>query len=500
MKALWINGGWVEGKRREQIKVVNPATEEVIGAVSSAARKDADLAVEAARRAFGQWRFMPGVEKARFLHEIASRIRDRKTSLARTMTLEGGKPYCENYDEVEWTAACFDYYAEVGRNSRGNSIPPVALHEINFTVKEPYGVVVCIIPWNYPLLLLAWKAAPALAAGNTVIIKPSIETPLATVDLAYAFSCLPPGVVNIVTGRGGEIGEYLIRHSGTNLVAITGSTETGKHIGRICAELVKKTHLELGGKDPFIVCEDADLKIAARGAAWAAFLNAGQVCTSSERFYVFDSIYDKFVREMVKFTCTLKLGDGMDPETDIGPMISEEGIRKVEAHVADAVHRGARIVCGGKRPPGMKRGYFYEPTILVNVNHRMRIMTEETFGPVAPMMRVKNLDEAIRLANDSSYGLGASIYTNNMEWAMRAAEQVTAGTFWINDPLTDNDAAPFGGMRQTGHCRELGEEGLDEFRETKHVHLDYKQELKSYWYPYVKRCDIQWPSRVKRRL
>ena len=495
MRSMWINGKWVKGKGRESIKVLNPANETILDAVPNAMEGDADLAVESARRAFHEWRFMPGVEKARHLHEIARNIREKNTELARTMTLEGGKPYCENYDEVEWTAACFDYYAEIGRNSRGSSIPPVAPHEINFTVKEPYGVVVAIVPWNYPLLLLSWKVAPALAAGNTVIIKPSVETPLATLDLAEAFSGLPPGVVNIVTGRGREAGEYLVRHPGTDLIAMTGSTETGRRIGKICADMVKKTHLELGGKDPFIVCGDADVRIAACAAAWAAFLNAGQVCTSAERFYVFGPIYNDFIREMVKFTHTLKIGDGMDPKTDVGPMIGESGIKKVQSHIDDAVRKGAKIVCGGRRPPGLKHGFFYEPTILTGVNHRMKIMTEETFGPVAPVMKVKNLDEAIRLANDSNYGLGANIYTNNMEWAMRAADRVTAGTFWINDPLTDNDAAPFGGMRQTGHCRELGEEGLDEFRETKHVHLDYKQELKSYWYPYSKRKDLQWPKK-----
>jgi len=492
---MWINGRWKKSKGRESIKVLNPANENVLDAIANAMEGDADLAVDAARRAFHDWRFMPGVEKAHYLHEIARKIREKKTELARTMTLEGGKPYGENYDEVEWTAACFNYYAEIGRNSRGNSIPPVAPHEINFTIKEPYGVVVAIVPWNYPLLLLSWKVAPALAAGNTVIIKPSVETPLATLDLADAFSHLPPGVVNIVTGRGGDVGEYLIRHPGTDLVAMTGSTQTGRHIGKICADQVKKTHLELGGKDPFIICPDADVKIAARAAVWAAFLNAGQVCTSAERFYVFGPIYNDLIREMVKFAGTLKIGDGMDPKTDVGPMMNESAIKKVQSHIQDAVKKGAKVVCGGKRPAGLKRGYFFEPTILVNVNHRMKIMTEETFGPVAPVMKVKNLDEAIRLANDSNYGLGANIYTNNMEWAMRAADEITAGTFWINDPLTDNDAGPFGGMRQTGHCRELGEEGLDEFRETKHVHLDYKQEVKSYWYPYSKRKDLTWPKK-----
>ncbi|MBV9463189.1 MAG: aldehyde dehydrogenase family protein, partial [Verrucomicrobiae bacterium] len=277
MRSLWINGRWIrDGKKRPSTAVVDPATEKVLDRVPNASEGDADLAVQAARQAFQSWKFTPGIERGNFLHEIARRIRARHTELARTMTLEGGKPYCENYDEVEWTAACFAYYAEIGRNARGASIPPVAPHEFNFTVKEPYGVVVCIVPWNYPLLLLSWKVAPALAAGNTVIIKPSTETPLATLELADAFSCLPHGVANILTGPGSEVGQYLVRHPGTDLIAMTGSTATGRRIGRTCGDLVKKCHLELGGKDPFLVCSDVDVKIAARAAAWAAFLNSGQ--------------------------------------------------------------------------------------------------------------------------------------------------------------------------------------------------------------------------------
>ena len=400
------------------------------------------------------------------------------------MTLEGGKPFCENRDEVEWSAGCFDYYAEIGRNSRGTSLPPVFEHQVNFTIKEPYGVVAAIIPWNYPLLLLSWKVAPALAAGNTVVIKPSEETPLATLALAGVFAELPPGVVNIVTGFGEEVGEALVRHKGTDLVALTGSVETGKRVAQICAAEIKKTHLELGGNDPFIVCSDADLEVVTRAACWAAYLNAGQVCTGAKRFYVFEAIADDFTDRVVRFTRSLKLGDGMDPNTDIGPAINLTQLQDVHSRVEEAVRDGARILTGGSRSTIFKKGFFYEPTVMVDVRQEMRLVQTETFGPVLPIMRVRDIDHAIELANNSTYGLGANIYTNNMEWAMKAMERITAGTFWINDPLTDNDAGPFGGMRQTGHSRELGEEGLDEFRETKHVHLDYKQEIKPYWYPY----------------
>lgn len=485
MTSHWINNRVVNANE-ERILVRNPATGGVIGRIPAGSAETANAAVRAARKAFSSWRWMPGVEKAHLLHEIARRIRAMQKPLATMMTKEGGKPWCENRDEVEWTAACFDYYAEIGRNARGASLPPVAHHQINFTIKEPYGVVVGIVPWNYPLLLMSWKVAPALAAGNTFILKPSEETPLATLMLTEAFEILPPGVLNIVLGYGEQIGEALVRHPDTDLIALTGSVATGRHVGKICADMVKKFHGELGGNDPFIVCSDADLDVAVRGACWAAFLNTGQVCTSAKRIYVFEDIADAFIRRAVAFTKSLKIGDGMDPKTDIGPMINAKQRDDVHRRVMDAVAHGAKLRCGGRIPPRLTHGYFYEPTILTNVTHDMEVVKTETFGPVMPIMRVRDIDHAIELANDSTYGLGANLYTNNMEWAMKAMERITAGTFWINDPLTDNDAGPFGGMRQTGHCRELGEEGLDEFRETKHVHLDYKQEIKPYWYPYAK--------------
>src|SRR5262245_8146496 len=279
---------WIDGRdttvRRETIPVINPANETLIEEVPRGNSADAAAAVESARKAFGKWRWVPAIEKSGMLHSIAAGLRSLQQELASTMTLEGGKPFCENRDEVEWTAACFDYYAEIGRNSRGSSLPPVFEHQVNFTIKEPYGVVVAILPWNYPLLLLSWKVAPALAAGNTVIIKPSEETPLATLALAEVFGALPEGTVNIVTGYGEEVGEALVKSSGTDLIALTGSIETGKRVGQLCAEQIKKAHLELGGNDPFIVCSDADLDIASRAACWAAYLNTGQVCTGAKRF------------------------------------------------------------------------------------------------------------------------------------------------------------------------------------------------------------------------
>ena len=485
MKHHWINNAWHKQKGLA-IPVINQATEAVIDSIPAGDHATVDAAVKAARSAFTTWRWVPGLEKALLLHEVARRIRAMHKELAILMTKEGGKPFCENRDEVEWVAACFDYYAEIGRNARGTSIPPVAHHQVNFTIKEPYGVVGAIVPWNYPLLLLAWKVAPALAAGNTVIVKPSEETPLSTLAITTAFEVLPPGVVNIVLGYGEDVGEALVLHPGTDLIALTGSLETGRRVGQLCAAKVKKSHLELGGNDPFIVCSDADLEIASRAACWAAFLNAGQVCTSAKRIYVMEDIADAFTRRVVKFAKSLRLGDGLKKDTDVGPMINLRQLEDVHGRVVDAASDGAKVLCGGQRSKKHRKGFFYEPTVLSNVRQKMRIVKTETFGPTLPIMTVRDIDHAIELANDSNFGLGANIYTNNMEWAMKAMERITAGTFWINDPLTDNEAGPFGGMRQTGHSRELGEEGLDEFRETKHVHLDYKQEIKPYWYPYRK--------------
>ena len=481
---MWIGGKRAASGTRRTFEVDNPATERIVGRVPRADERDADRAVAAAAEAFRDWRFTPGIERAALLHRFAARLREKHRAIARQMTLEGGKPLIENLDEVEWCAGVFDYYGELARDQAGKVIAPVFRHQVNFVRKEPYGVVVCIVPWNYPLLLLCWKAAPALASGNTLVIKPSEETPLSTLMLAEDFGLFGKGVVNIVTGYGPEVGEPLVTHPDVSLVAFTGNIATGRAIAQAAAPSLKKLNLELGGNDPFIVCDDVDVDVAARGAVWAAFLNMGQVCTSGERFYVFESIFDEFVARFVRAAKRLRLGDPLGPDIDCGPLIRESHRQKIERTIEEATSQGARILCGGRRPPHLKRGYFFEPTVLVDVTHEMSLMRSETFGPIAPLVPVKGIEEAVRLADDSTYGLGASIYTSSLERAMYAMENVHAGTFWINDPLTDNDAGPFGGMRMSGMGRELGIEGLDAFREPKHVHMDYRVEAKPYWYPY----------------
>lgn len=480
----FIRGEFQESASGRAFPVINPATEEIVDQAPRADAADVNRTVESANHAFKTWRYTPGLERAEMMHEFARRLRAKRQEIATILTQEGGKPLIENLDEVEWVAACFDYYAEIGRDYKGKVLAPVFHHQVNFTVKEPYGVVACIVPWNYPLLLMSWKAAAALAAGNTIVIKPSEFTPLSTLALAEMFECFPAGVVNIISGFGEEAGEPLVKHPLVSKIAFTGGITTGRKIAVWAAEGLKKVSLELSGNDPLIVCDDVDLDIAARGAAWACYLNMGQVCTSVERIYVFESVADAFIRKFVDFTKSLRMGNPMESGVDLGPMINEAQRKKVEMKLDGALKAGAKLLCGGRRPAHLSKGFYLEPAVITNVNHSMEIMRTETFGPVAPIMPVKDIEEAVRLADDSEFGLGASIYTNKLEYAMYAMEQVHAGTFWINDPLTDNDAGPFGGMRNSGLNRELGVEGLDNFRDVKHVHLDYKVEAKPYWYPY----------------
>ncbi|MBX0329781.1 aldehyde dehydrogenase family protein [Oscillochloris sp. ZM17-4] len=484
MPEMHIDGAAAPAAGGATFAVINPATEELIDHAPHAGPEDARLAVEAANRASREWRRAGAHERAEALHAIAQKIRAHTEDLAALLTLEGGKPTNENRDEMAWSASCFDYYAELQRNSRGRVIPSVEPSQLAMVLKEPYGVVAAIVPWNYPILLMSWKVAPALAAGNTVVLKPSEMTPLSA--LMFAERCcdhLPPGVINVITGYG-DVGRELVVSPHTHMVAFTGSFATGREIARLAAERVKRTHLELGGKDAFIVADDADLDVAVPGVAWAALLNAGQVCTSTERVYVQERIARRFTERLVDFVRSLRLGPGSEPGVDIGPLVGAKYRAKVEEHVEEARARGAQILTGGRRPPQLPRGYFYEPTVLSGVDHSYRIMREETFGPTIPIMPYGSFNEAIALANDSDYGLGANLYTNDPRKVKQYFEEVKAGTLWVNDPLTDNDAGPFGGMKLSGGSRELGEEGLEAFLETKHVHWDFSMEKKAWWYPY----------------
>ena len=480
---LLIAGEQVEGQG-PTLAVENPATEEILAEPKAASEEQVDVAVATARKAARGWAATPAADRAELLHEIGARLRGRTDELARVMTLEGGKPLIENSDEVGWTAAAFDYYAEMGRNFAGRLIPPIESTQLAMVVKEPIGVVAAIVPWNYPLLLLAWKLAPALAAGNTVVCKPSELTPISTLMLAPCLDHLPPGVVSLLAGDG-RVGERIVADERVDCVAFTGSVETGKRIAGRCAERIARINLEMGGKDPFIVCADiaGDIEVAARGGAWAAYLNAGQVCTSAERFYVHESLFDDYVQAFVDHTRSLVLGDPLAADTDVGPMVSAAQRGKVDAQVEAAVAAGAELVVGGDRG-GHDRGHFYAPAVVTGAPADTDLLREETFGPVAPIVPVRSLAEAIELANGTRFGLGANVYTRDLATAVRCMRELKAGTVWINDPLTDNDAGPFGGFKQSGLGRELGQEGLEAFQETKHVHIESELERKDWWYPY----------------
>jgi betaine-aldehyde dehydrogenase len=479
---MFIGGERVKGKGA-RLPVIEPATEQRIDEVPSASSEQVSAAATAAREAFRSWRDTPAPERGEMLHALSTWMSAHADDIAVTMTREGGKPLVENRDEMGWSASCFDFYAELARVERGRVVPSGEVGQLNLVVKEPYGVVAAIVPWNYPILLMAWKVAPALAAGNTVVIKPSPYTPLSTLALAEGCAeIFPPGVVNIVTGDS-DVGSALSADPNVNLIAFTGSVETGKKVAHAAADSMKRVHLELGGKDAFIVCDDVDLEVAVKGAVWAAYLNGGQVCTSAERIYVHDDVYADFVDAFVEETKRLVVGDPMSDDTDIGPLVSDPQREKVEAQLSEARSRGAKVLHGGDRE-GFERGFFLRPAVVVDVDESMQLMSRETFGPVAPIARVADLDEAIRRANATEYGLGANVYTLRLDNMLKCMNELEAGTIWFNDPLTDNEAAPFGGMKASGGGRELGTEGLEEFRQAKHVHIDTKMDIKSWWYPY----------------
>lgn len=483
MRKLWIDGKVVDGHGDPRM-TLNPATEETIDEVAWGTAADAEAAVAAAKAAFPVWRQVPASERAGILREVAIRMRQNLDNLAVELTLETGRSIRKNKGYVEWSAQCFDYYAELGRHYRGRVIPSPESSQLSVVLKVPLGVVAAIVPWNYPLLLLVWKLAPALAAGNTVVIKPASYTPWVTLGLARLFDHFPPGVINIVAGSGREVGEFLVEHPDVRMVAFTGSTEVGQQIMRTAAEDMKHIHLELGGKDPLIVCADADLEAAARAAVWGGFLNAGQVCTSVERVFVECEAYPEFLDRVVELTKKLVVGPGIDPESEVTPMIRPGEREKVDQQVCEAVEAGAQALTGGRVPVDKTKGYYYEPTVLTEVDESMAVLSEETFGPVLPVIPVDDFPEAMDLSNRSQYGLGATLFTGDARKVKLYMESIEAGNVWVNDPLIDNLAGPFGGMKRSGIGRELGIEGFEEFFETKHVHWEIEGGQKPWWFPW----------------
>jgi acyl-CoA reductase-like NAD-dependent aldehyde dehydrogenase len=481
--SLFIGGEFVTGASTDRLPVIDPATEDKIGEIADATPAEVERAIAIAVVAQKQWNATNMLTRAEALHAVAAEMRRLRPVLAEMMTREMGKPYKEAADEVSWCTNATDYYAEIARHENGKVVGPTVDGQLHFTLKEPLGVISLIMPFNYPLVLLVWEAAAALAAGNAVIVKPSELTSLTTLKFMEVFAPLPKGLVQCLTG-GATAGRMLVESDGIHGVGFTGSIVTGKIVAKACAEGFKRCLIEASGNDPFIVMPSASIEMAARGAAFAAFLNCGQVCTSAERLYVHDSIHDAFAGALVAEARKLRIGNGLEP-VDIGPMVTEKERARYERILARAREQGATVRTGGGRPAGFNRGWFVEPTVLTDVTPDMDIVNDESFGPVAPICRVSSMDEAITLANRSRYALGANIYTGSLDEAMRAVNEIEAGMVWVNAPLLDNAAGPFGGRKQSGTGRQLGSEGLDQFRHTKLAMIDPKASAQDFWwFPY----------------
>lgn len=467
----------------KQKPVIDPATLETVGAIAAADDSEIDAVLSAAAKAQAAWKKLDAKSRARHLHAVANAIeRADFAGCAELMVREMGKPYPEAIGEIANCAPIFRYYAEMARDEAGKVAGTTQAGSFQYARYEPYGVSVHIMPFNFPILLMCWTVAASLAAGNACIIKPAEATTLSTLDYMSVFRSLPEGLVSCLPG-GAETAQALVASDRTHAVAFTGSVAAGKAVAVACAERMKPCVIEAGGSDPLIISEHAPLEVAAAGSVTAAFHLTGQVCTSAERFFVVDAMHDRFVELFAEKTRALRIGNGLD-RSEIGPLVSEAARAKVMHLVDDAVAHGAKAVTGGRIPPARDIGWFYEPTILTGVTPDMAIVREECFGPVAAICRVKDFDEAIRLANDSPFGLGASVFTADLAEAHEAAERLEAGMVWVNNPLIDNDALPFGGWKASGLGRELGRQGLDAFRRSKMVIIDHKPEIQGWWYPY----------------
>ena len=475
MAQMIVNGERVNAASSATMEVRNPATGEVVDTVPKADADDTRRAIEAAAAAFPEWSKTAGHKRAHILMQAAACVREHLDDVARLLTSEQGKPIRDSKIEAERFADNIEIYAGLiaGGALSGKHVPLPSQKAMGLVVRKPIGVVGAIIPWNFPLTLMANKIAPAMAVGNTVVVKPASTTPLATIRLAELMleGGLPPGVLNIVTGPGGVVGEEIIRNPLVRKIGFTGETGTGKQVAKSAADELKHVTLELGGSDAAIVCDDADLDVAAKNVAIGRFFNAGQACLAVKRVYVFDSIADEFIDRIVSRARRLKLGSGTDPAAQMGPLHTEKQRAEIEAQLADAVQRGGKVVAGGQRPQGaeFERGYFFEPTVVVDVPEGARVWTEETFGPLLPIMRVKDLDEALHKANESEFGLGSSIFTRDMNRAQRGIDELEAGYTWVNAVQIAHDELPFGGTKHSGYGKEHGTEVLDYYTEQKSV-------------------------------
>ncbi|KAI2628981.1 aldehyde dehydrogenase [Xylaria nigripes] len=473
---LFINNQFVKASGGEKITSINPTDEKDICTVEAASPKDIDAAVAAARAALNHesWRDMSGSERGQLMQKLADLVEQDKELLATIETWDNGKPYGDSLGDIAEVISCIRYYAGWADKIFGQTIPTTT-NKFAYTLKQPIGVCGQIIPWNYPLGMAAWKLGPALACGNTVVLKPAEQTPLSILHLATLIvkAGFPPGVVNITNGYGRVAGEALASHLGVDKIAFTGSTATGKHIMKTASVNMKSITLETGGKSPLIVFADADIEQAAKWAHYGVMSNMGQICTATSRILVHQSVHDKFVaqyRETLKSTS--KVGDPFEKGTFQGPQVTKAQYEKVLGYIRQSESEGATLAMGGKPCPLNGKGYFIEPTIFTNVKDTMTLYREEVFGPVVAVVPFNTEDEAVRMANDTTYGLGAAVFTQNLELSHRVAARIQSGMVWINSSNDSDIRIPFGGVKQSGIGRELGEAGLAAYTQTKAIHVN----------------------------
>ncbi|MGG4041777.1 NAD-dependent succinate-semialdehyde dehydrogenase [Bacillus smithii] len=470
---MFIDGEWT-GTELPTFDVINPANGEVIAAVPNGGKEEAKKAVDAAYNAFLSWSKKTADERSALLYKWHRLIDEHKEEIGEIMTREQGKPLKEAIGEVDYANSFISWYAEEGKRIYGETIPASHENKRILVLKQPVGVVAAITPWNFPAAMITRKVAPALAAGCTVVVKPAEQTPLTAFKLAELAekAGIPKGVLNIITGNPQEIGETWLADERVRKITFTGSTEVGKILMRGAADTVKKVSLELGGQAPFIVLDDANIEKAVAGAIASKFRNAGQTCVCANRIYVHEKIVESFTQKMAEAVQQLKMGNGLDQGVEIGPLIDENAVKKVERHIEDAVEKGGKVVIGGKKADQYK-GFFFEPTVITNVTDEMLCMNEETFGPLAPITTFQSIEEVIQRANHTPYGLAAYVFTENISKAIQITEQLEYGIVGLNDGLPSVAQAPFGGFKQSGLGREGGHHGMEEFLETKFVSIAF---------------------------